>query len=87
MSPKTCLLSLLALSLAFAPSPAAAQSIGTFRWQLAPYCNVVTAVVTQMGAVYRLDGSDNQCDVGMAWLVIQLVVMVAVRYRRPPSGS
>lgn len=25
--------------------------------------------------------------VGMAWLVIQLVVMVAVRYRRPPSGS
>jgi hypothetical protein len=52
---------LLALSCACMPSPAAAQSIGTFRWQLQPYCNVVTAAVTQVGAVYRLDGVDDQC--------------------------
>ena len=38
-----------------------AQSIGTFRWQLQPYCNVVTLSITQAGAVYTLDGYDDQC--------------------------
>jgi hypothetical protein len=42
-------------------SPAAAQSIGTFRWQLQPFCNVVTVSVTQNGAIYTLDGYDDQC--------------------------
>ena len=43
-------------------SPAAdAQSLGTFRWQLQPYCNVVTVNVTQQGAVYTVDGYDDQC--------------------------
>jgi hypothetical protein len=41
--------------------PAAAQAIGTFSWQLAPFCNVVTVNVTQNGAIYTLDGFDNQC--------------------------
>lgn len=38
-----------------------AQSIGTFRWQQQPYCNVVTVTITQVGSVYRLEGTDDQC--------------------------
>ena len=38
-----------------------AQPLGTFRWQLQPYCNVVTAIVTQNGAIYTVDGYDDQC--------------------------
>jgi hypothetical protein len=38
-----------------------AQPLGTFSWQLAPYCNVVTVAVTQDGGLYTLDGYDNQC--------------------------
>jgi hypothetical protein len=41
-----------------------AQPLGTFRWQLRPFCNVVTVAVTQNGAVYRLEGSDDQCGGG-----------------------
>ena len=40
---------------------AGAQSLGTFRWQLQPYCNVVTVQIVQQGAVYTLDGFDDQC--------------------------
>lgn len=42
-------------------SAADAQPLGTFRWQLQPYCNVVTLAVTQTGGVYTLDGFDDQC--------------------------
>jgi hypothetical protein len=35
--------------------------MGTFRWQLQPYCNVVTLSVTQAGGVYTVDGFDDQC--------------------------
>jgi hypothetical protein len=38
-----------------------AQSLGTFRWQLQPYCNVVTVTVSQSRGVYTLDGYDDQC--------------------------
>jgi hypothetical protein len=37
------------------------QSLGTYSWQLAPYCNVVTVTVTQIGSTYTLDGYDTQC--------------------------
>jgi Chaperone of endosialidase len=47
--------------LTIGPTAAHAQSIGTFRWQLQPYCNVVTLSITQAGAVYTLDGYDDQC--------------------------
>ena len=40
---------------------ASAQPLGTFRWQQQPYCNVVTFNVVQQGAVYQLDGFDDQC--------------------------
>jgi hypothetical protein len=38
-----------------------AQSLGVFRWQLQPYCNVVSLAVTQNGGIYTLDGTDDQC--------------------------
>ncbi len=54
----------LAALVAAAPSPVAAQTIGTFKWQLQPYCNVVTLAVSQVGGVYRLEGTDDQCGNG-----------------------
>lgn len=44
--------------------PADAQVIGPLRWQLAPYCNVVTITVTPGSAHYRLEGVDDQCGAG-----------------------
>jgi Chaperone of endosialidase len=44
-----------------AATPVAAQSLGTFRWQLRPYCHVLTLAVTQNGAGYRVEGTDDQC--------------------------
>ena len=43
---------------------AIAQPVGTFRWQLRPFCNVVTVAITQNGAIYRLEGTDDQCGNG-----------------------
>jgi len=40
---------------------AEAQPLGTFTWQLQPFCNVVTVNLTQQGAVYTMDGFDDQC--------------------------
>ena len=44
-----------------AAGEAVAQPVGTFTWQLQPFCNVVTVSVRQDGGVYTLDGYDNQC--------------------------
>ena len=38
-----------------------AQTLGTFTWQLQPYCNVVTVTLVQQGALYLASGYDNQC--------------------------
>jgi hypothetical protein len=40
---------------------AEAQPLGTLRWNFAPYCNVVTALVEQKGAVFELTGTDDGC--------------------------
>lgn len=40
---------------------AVAQPIGAFRWQMQPYCNVVTVNVVQAGGIYHLNGTDDQC--------------------------
>ncbi len=53
--------SILACLLLLLPVSAAAQTIGTFRWQTQPFCNVITVTVTQLGGMYRLEGADNQC--------------------------
>jgi hypothetical protein len=42
-------------------TPASAQPLGAFSWQLQPFCNRVTLTVTQNGAIYTLDGFDDQC--------------------------
>ena len=55
---------LAALCLASTSTLAYAQSLGTFRWQLQPFCNVVTLNVTQQGAIYVLDGTDDRCGNG-----------------------
>jgi hypothetical protein len=41
---------------------AEAQPLGTFRWGFAPYCNVVTVLVEQKGAVFELTGTDDGCN-------------------------
>ena len=46
------------------PLSATAQSLGTFRWQLQPYCNIVSVLVTQNGSIYRVEGTDDQCAGG-----------------------
>ena len=46
--------------------PASAQPLGSFRWQLQPYCNVITLAVVQQGAQYQLDGTDDQCGAAQA---------------------
>jgi C1q domain len=46
--------------------PAAAQPLGSFRWQLQPYCNVITVAVVQQGGQYQLDGTDDQCGAAQA---------------------
>ena len=46
--------------------PAAAQPLGSFRWQLQPYCNVLSLAVVQQGGQYQLDGTDDQCGAAQA---------------------
>jgi hypothetical protein len=41
---------------------ASAQPIGTFRWHLQPFCNVLTLAVVQQGAQFQLAGTDDQCS-------------------------
>ena len=48
-------------TLTLLPAAVQAQSLGSFTWQLQPFCNKVTVTVTQNGAIYTLDGYDDQC--------------------------
>jgi Chaperone of endosialidase len=52
------------IAVALVAAPASAQSLGTFTWQLQPYCNVVTVHVTGIAGVYTLEGFDDQCGAG-----------------------
>jgi Chaperone of endosialidase/Head domain of trimeric autotransporter adhesin len=62
----TAVLFVLATAL---PGRVEAQPLGTFRWQLQPFCNVVTVAVTQNGGVYRLEGTDNGCGATQASVI------------------
>jgi hypothetical protein len=42
---------ILALIFSLSAAMGSAQSLGTFRWQLQPYCNVVTLRVAEAGGV------------------------------------
>jgi hypothetical protein len=66
--------------LAWLAAPADAQPVGTFRWQLQPFCNVVAVTVTQNGGIYRLEGTDDRCGAAQAASVIGTAF-------RNPDGS
>ncbi len=56
------MLVLLGLAIiALMPRTAAAQPLGTLRWQLQPYCNVISVVVTGIGGIFSLQGTDDNC--------------------------
>jgi hypothetical protein len=55
---------LVVLAAAMVPRPVSAQTLGTFRWQMRSYCNLLTLTVTQIGGVYRVEGTDDECGTG-----------------------
>lgn len=55
------LITLTALCVGAFARTATAQTVGTFRWQQQPYCNVITLTVVQQSGVYQVDGFDDQC--------------------------
>ena len=59
----------------FLPMHAEAQPLGSFRWQLQPFCNVVTLSVTQVGAIYRVEGTDDRCGASVKSSVIGTAFM------------
>ena len=54
-------LGLVTVMLMLGTATASAQPLGTFRWQLQPFCNVLTLNVTHTAGVYTLDGFDDLC--------------------------
>lgn len=54
----------------FFPDAAPGQPLGTFRWQQQPYCNVLVVNLVQNGAVYNVDGVDDQCGAGTGAAVV-----------------
>ena len=56
----------IAVGLIWASAPAAAQSLGVFRWQLLPYCNILTLTIVEQNGLYTLDGTDDRCGAAQA---------------------
>jgi len=54
-------LAIMALASLLVAAPAHAQNLGTFRWQVQPFCNVVTVAIEQQGGAYLLTGFDDRC--------------------------
>lgn len=79
MTRRTRLLALLTLALV--PTGVGAQPIGIFRWQLQPFCNVITVTVTQVGGIYRLEGTDDLCGAGA-----DQASVVGTAFVNPDSG-
>lgn len=68
----------LALCLVLPTAPAEAQPIGTFKWQIQPYCNVITVNVTQQSGIYTLDGTDDRCGATQAASVVGIAHLTAL---------
>ncbi|MEZ5294273.1 MAG: hypothetical protein R2745_24560 [Vicinamibacterales bacterium] len=52
----------LAATLALVVTASAdAQTLGTFRWRVAPYGSVLNLTITQVGSIYRLEGFEQEC--------------------------
>ena len=56
-------------------TPAEAQPLGSFTWQLQPFCNRVTVSIRQDGAVYTLDGFDDQCGAAQRATLVGLATL------------
>ena len=56
------------------PAMSHAQPLGSFTWQLQPFCNRVTVNVRQDGAVYTLDGYDDQCGAAQRAAIVGLAM-------------
>ena len=93
LHPLVVALSLVIASHAIMPVAAEAQSLGAFRWQLQPYCNVLTLTVTQSGGAYRLEGTDDQCGsaraaaIGMAFQQLDGTIGLGLTIVGSPDGS
>lgn len=79
--------------LALTASLADAQTLGTFRWQLQPHCNIVNLTVSVTGSVFRLEGFDNQCGasqraaaVGIAFINPDQSVGIGLTIVGAPGG-
>ena len=72
------------LALVFGPVlttlPVAAQPLGTFWWQLQPYCNIISVAVVQQGGQYQLNGTDDQCGAAVRASVVGMAF-------QNPNGS
>jgi hypothetical protein len=92
-NPLVVALSLVIASHVIMPVAAEAQSLGAFRWQLQPYCNVLTVTVTQSGGAYRLEGTDDQCGsaraaaIGMAFQQLDGTIGLGLTIVGSPGGS
>ena len=93
LHPLVVALSLVIASHLTVPVVAEAQSLGAFRWQLQPYCNVLTLTVTQSGGAYRLEGTDDQCGsaragaIGMAFQRLDGTIGLGLTIVGSPDGS
>jgi hypothetical protein len=58
------LVAAIAASVILLGGPLGAQSLGSFSWQLQPFCNNLTVNVTQQGSLFTVDGYDDQCGAG-----------------------
>jgi hypothetical protein len=69
------IVSLLVFGVFFTIASVSAQPIGTFRWQIQPYCNLITVQVVQTPSGYTLDGSDNRCGAAQSASVVGLAFL------------
>lgn len=70
MTTRTYVVLGIVLAIGLVPTAATSQPLGTFRWQQVPYCNVLVVNLVQNGAVYNVDGVDDQCGAGTAAAVV-----------------
>ena len=83
-----------AFSFVVATGSAWAQPMGTFKWQLQPYCNVISVAVTGVGGSFTLDGTDDLCGavqkasvVGVASQNLDGTIGFGLTIVTPPGGA
>jgi hypothetical protein len=56
--------------LLFSGAASAVESLGTFTWQLFPFCNVLTLTIVSDGPIATVSGYDNGCGAGQRQAVV-----------------